>query len=170
MLNVQPNDLEQRIMTTLDQIAVQAASEDKDWPYSEWTSRVKSSLGQIAYSCGWEWYASGVESAHGGEWLLDGVAWHYDDQKRLSLPFVMESEWRRTLNELERDFQKLMVIRSDLRLMVFNEALEADANNRFKDLSDCVEEFRDSVLGDRYLLACRCWETKKFIFRNIRTG
>jgi hypothetical protein len=170
MIHVQPTDLEQRIMTTLQQIAAQAESENTDWPYPDWTSKVKAGLGMIAHDlpkC--TWYASGGGNTDGGEWLLDGVAWQYDDRGQLNLPFVLESEWRRTPNELERDFQKLMVIRSELRIMVFNEALKADAGKRFEELIECVKEFRDSVSGDRYLLACRCWETKKFIFRNLQT-
>jgi hypothetical protein len=164
MVNVQLNDLELRIKTTLEQIAVRGETEG--WSNSQWTREVKSGLGQIAHDCGWKWYASGVEHADGGEWLLDGVASYYDDQKHLRVPFVLECEWSAALAEVERDFQKLVAIKTELRIMVFYAPSQVAADDRIKDLWGWVAEFDGSRPGDRYLLCCRLADTRKFSFQS----
>jgi hypothetical protein len=164
MLNAQQNDLEQRITAALEQIATRG--EIEGWSSREWTRKVKSGLGQIAYDSEWKWYASGVERAHGGEWLLDGVATYYDDQQHLRLPFVLESEWDANVGEVDRDFQKLVAIKSELRVMVLYAKSQIAAEERIRHLWGWVEEFDGSCTGDRYLFCCWLGNTKKFSFQS----
>jgi hypothetical protein len=164
VLNTQFNELEQRITTALEEMA--GLGQSQGWETNEWTRRVKSGLGKIACERGCKWYASDAERADGGEWLLDGVAMRYDDQQHLHIPFVLESEWDANLEEVDRDFQKLVAIKSELRVMVLYARSQVAAEERIKHLWGWVEEFDGSRPGDRYLFCCWLGSTRKFFFQS----
>ncbi len=51
------------------------------------------------------------------EFLLDLVAWNRDQGEGIDL--AMECEWIQNAYEIVRDFEKLLVIKSPIKLMVF---------------------------------------------------
>ncbi len=55
-----------------------------------------------------------------GEWLYDVTCLRYGDDEYLKeVPLVVESEWGDE-HEIFDDFEKLLLCRADLRLMIFN--------------------------------------------------
>ncbi|MEP4380203.1 MAG: hypothetical protein ABJ215_06280 [Alphaproteobacteria bacterium] len=84
------------------------------------------------------------------EWLFDAVWLKYIGENLVSIPLAMECEWG-TDSEIDDDFQKLIVSRASLRVMVFGDRnLKNDTTAERLWLS--AKLFEESA-GDRYLLA-----------------
>ena len=63
--------------------------------------------------------AADVNNADRGEWLYDVVWRRHDDRGRLTaVPLVAECEWLRP-REIEKDFEKLLLARADVRLIIY---------------------------------------------------
>ncbi len=74
-----------------------------------------------------------VENADFGEWLFDMIWLKYDQQQRMEgVYLVAESEWGSKEDVLD-DFQKLLVARATVRVMVY------DAHNA-GDMTECFRE------------------------------
>ena len=71
--------------------------------------------------------ASNVDSADWGEWLYD-VSWLHGKRWLRSVPMVAECEWG-NFGDIEDDFQKLLVPRASLRVMVCDGWWLPDDNN-----------------------------------------
>jgi hypothetical protein len=71
----------------------------------------------------------------------------------LDLPLVVESEWDPDPNEILWDFQKLLIARARLRVMVFT-APEKEVAPRFQSLRQAIADYSGTHKGDRYLLIC----------------
>ena len=131
-------------------------SDDKSW-----SRKVKSALCELVdtkkHPNRWV-YASGLDKKPkqgGGEWLYDLCWLDYEDDnekaKLLRMQLALESEWG-TDQDVADDFQKLMLSRAALRVMVFggrNETTEKTVGL----LASFVRSFKDGAESDRYLLA-----------------
>ena len=167
-----PDDFESKAEAALQDLADRAIRES--WPENDprWTPGVKSVLGRIAKESRIDWYATSSEFADDGEWLLDGVAWRKEADGGFRLLFTLESEWEDSLGwkanlpqGVMRDFLKLVVTRSDHRVMVLFARSADAANDRINKLMERAKTFRGSQPGDRYLFACWRRSTKQFVFQ-----
>jgi hypothetical protein len=52
-------------------------------------------------------------------WLWDMTWVELSEGKLIDLPLALESEWLRTFDEILFDFEKLLVCRARLRVMIF---------------------------------------------------
>ena len=98
---------------------------------TEWTKAVKTKLCKIGREFGCKVGAGGVDNLDYGEWLYD-VTWleyerESDDFKwpsaaLIKAPLVAECEWGRgnNLGYIVEDFEKLLLARADVRLMIFD--------------------------------------------------
>ena len=125
---------------------------------------------EICFSC----WAKGMpkDGRGGGEWLYD-VTWCDSDRDGWlrSIPMVAEGEWG-NLGDIDDDFQKLLVARAKIRVMVCD-AGYADGGttaiaNRF---SEWVGAF-EGAQGDTYLLIAHAkdnenMETWRFEYATI---
>ena len=130
------------------------------------TRELKDALGHLGTSLGYTAHCSGGDFSHHGEWLFD-VTWVKLDEERYitSVPLVAESEW--SPGEVEDDFEKLLLARSDHRLFVFWAPDEVRAKTRLAELEEFVRRFRPSCVGDRYLFACWTDTEEAFLFRQL---
>lgn len=100
--------------------------------------------------------AAGCQNADEGEWLFD-LCWssgRRDSDEFNALPLVMESEWCVERSEILRDFGKLLIAKSAIKLFVFQQssrlALEAVVSN----LRSHVDVFEcGCVPSETYLIA-----------------
>ena len=88
----------------------------------------------------------------GGEWLYDITWCKYENKLLKSVPVVAECEWG-DLPQIKDDFEKLLLARAAVRVMVFDgmyckNGAEAIANK----LCSWVGSFEGSRKGDTYLL------------------
>ncbi len=96
-----------------------------------WTTAVKTKLckiGRDRFGC--KVCASGVDKADFGEWLYDVTWLEYEKNDRGKLvnlvdaPLVAECEWGNK-GDIEDDFEKLLLARAGVRLMIFDGNYEA---------------------------------------------
>lgn len=127
---------------------------------SWWTKEIKTLLCRIGkmeldcYTC-----ASQVDKAFvcHGEWLFD-VTWLKWNDDLYSVPMVAECEWGGR-NDIRDDFQKLLIARAAIRLMVCDTGWvenDSQAKETANLLRGWVDAFTGTQPGDTYLLVA--WE------------
>jgi hypothetical protein len=79
----------------------------------------------------------------------------------------MESEWALQIPELVYDFQKLLVVRTSIRLFIFQAGNESSIEDITRQLIEQVAVFPDSQPGDRYLFAGYNRQLDRFHFRQF---
>lgn len=91
-------------------------------------------------------------AAHQGEWLYDVTCLRYDEpwptQQKNLLVAEVECGGRDSHAAVLDDFGKLLVVRAELRVMVYHEA-----HAPIEELAGYIQQCRDSQVGDTYLLA-----------------
>jgi hypothetical protein len=137
--------------------------------WGERTLRVKNEIGSIGngkYSI----YASACDFSRNGEWLFD-MTWLVLDNDGfiLDVPLILESEWLPS-DEIGNDFQKLMVGRAGLRVMIFSVPGGQKATTEFENLRKAVGLFSAGQPSDRYLLAASCEEFGAFEYCSFCAG
>ena len=112
-------------------------------------------------------YASGLERppADGGEWLFDVTCLNYDsDGYLVRVPLVAESEWG-TENQIYEDFEKLLLARADVRIMVFDGTRTPGYRAIFATFARYIARCERSEEGDTWLFAA--WTPERFVFHRI---
>ena len=105
--------------------------------------------------------------ACGAEWLYDVTALLYDipDQNCFSRTvLVAECEWGPNL-EIMNDFQKLLLARADVRVMVFDGTWNPGYQELFKIFETNIANNHQAELGDIWLFAA--WTSDRWRFRRI---
>ena len=144
---------------------------DKSWTDVDWTPAVKTKLCKIGqeFGCKVGARADEVDEADRdyGEWLYD-VTWLEYERERDGLKWpatalieallVAECEWGRgkNLEYIVEDFEKLLLARADVRLMIFDGNHKPGSKEIAERLAGKVREFKSSRAEDTWLLAA--WE------------
>jgi len=105
-------------------------------------------------------YASSCDDSDSGEWLYDLTWLNYSGKRLTDVELVLESEW--TPSGVDEDFQKLMLARSELRVMIFQKKNRESALEKIGDLKQQVTKFTKSGFGDRYLFSCWLSDVREF--------
>ena len=86
-----------------------------------WTHDIKSELCSAGQALEYYVCTSGVTSANHGEWLFDQVwmDWIRTPRQLKRIGLVVECEWSMLCDDIFDDFEKLLVARADVRLMIF---------------------------------------------------
>ncbi|MDE2812492.1 MAG: hypothetical protein OXM01_05685 [Gemmatimonadota bacterium] len=120
----------------------------------EWTRQVLTTLCVLGRREGFTTWASGVANncRDGGEWLWD-CTWTKPDKFDWldSVPLAAECEWS-GLSDVEEDFQKLLVARAAVRVMVYDAGLMGGRVAATTRMREWVGAYRDSEPHDTYLL------------------
>ena len=103
-----------------------------------------------------------------GEWLYD-VTWlkYNNDRLLVDVPLVGECEWG-NLDQIKDDFQKLLLARAGVRLMVYDGYHSSHGSRSIAEqLAQNVMGFNYRQEGDAWLLAAweRAENQQEFIFR-----
>ena len=124
------------------------------------TKTIKTALcriGRERFLC--QAYASDVDDSYsdGGEWLYDVIWLEHDDHRVVSTPLVAECEFSaRNLEGVGEDFDKMLLPRAGVRLMIYESARLRDcADSKWvaEQLATRVRKFRGSHAEDVWLLA-----------------
>lgn len=84
-----------------------------------WTEEMKNSLGELGTNNGFSICASTLGKEYECEWLFDLVWYKENEEKFLTdVPLVVESEWKTELKDLKFDFEKLLLAKSIVKLMI----------------------------------------------------
>lgn len=146
---------------------------DVDTP-GNWTKALNNILYNIAKSQGENLLVACKSEPHDNpEWLYDHVWYTYTEAGALkNVTLIVECEWKNWRDEdyfqkIQYDFEKLLVGRSKLRLMILAADTDSEALNVFQQLRDIVLQSDLSQAGDRYLFAC--WITSREFYFDLLT-
>src|SRR5437660_330921 len=113
------SNLESEIISALEAVPAQIPGGMGE---GVWTTAIKSSLIALGKKHGYGVCASGFPNKCDAEWLYDLVWFRNDRAQHLrEVGLVAESELRVEPAEIKFDFEKLLVARSPLILMVFQD-------------------------------------------------
>ena len=119
-----------------------------------WTYTVKSELCSAGKALGYDVCTSSVTRADSGEWLFDQVwlDWIPDPRQLKRIGLVVECEWSMTCEAIFYDFEKLLVARADVRLMIFQARNAERVKQIFSRMKEEARDFFQSQSGDCYML------------------
>ena len=132
----------------------------KDTPIDDWTKVVLTKLCKIGqgfrFRVGANTGKVDKASLNWGEWLYD-VTWLESDRedRMIRAPLVAECEWG-NLEEIKEDFDKLLLARAGVRLMIFDGNYKPGSNEIADELAKRIRAFKGSRAEDAWLLAA--WE------------
>lgn len=111
-------------------------------------------------------YATGVEdgAAEGGEWLYDVTGLQYDDDFLVRVVLAAECEWGRK-DHIYYDFEKLLLVRADLRVMVFDGNRQPGYAELFREFAQRIGRCAHTVAGDTWLFVA--WTEERFIYHHL---
>ncbi len=148
-------DLASKIKEALDKLREEP--DRRDWRNARWTQEILDAIVKLARDAGQEAYVSRKykTEAHGNEWLYDLTWLEYSTQERrlTRAVAVLESEWSRSHNDIFYDFQKLLLARADLRVMVFQVYNMDQWHKVVKQFVSEIQDFEQSQANDRYLFS-----------------
>ncbi len=144
---------------------------DRNASNGDWTKAIKHELVRQGQKLGYEVAASGCEDADYGEWLFDvswlSYEWKADGPERClkRLHLAAESEWG-DLGAIYDDFEKLLVAKADVCLMIFQEKNAKAIAEVARLLGKSVKSFQGGEEGGRHLLLG--YDLKENTFRAFR--
>ena len=142
--------------------------DEKNWSETEWTKRVKQTISEVSKKHDFKVYASSVPGVDGGEWLYDiSVMKLSKDGGIKQFLLAVESEWIQKRWEIKEDFLKLVVARSDARVMIFQTKDQKQFNDITIYLKSLAKSFPLSQDNDKYLFICWVKEKRGFSYENI---
>lgn len=129
-----------------------------------WTRAVKQVLGDLGRNMGFQVCAGGMGEEFESEWLYDLIWYSENDEGCLcSVPLVVESEWGRQYKEIKLDFEKLLLARSQRKVMIFQATGDVKIEY-FKKLRRGIDSFCAENISETYILACFDESTYQFEF------
>lgn len=148
----------EEIINVLNAIAVD--SKESTWTDAAWTKEIKNRLSGLGHEKKFLVYASSASGVDGGEWLYDLTWLNYSNKNLIDVELVLESEW--TFNNIDDDFQKLLLAKSELRVLIFQAKDKLLADKKIVDLKRQISRFTKSFSGDQYLLSCWVYGSGEF--------
>ncbi len=103
-----------------------------------------------------------------GQWLFDLVWWD-DRPGRKGVALAVESEWNAGKNDILDDFEKLLCIKSPLKLMIYRVRGQNTGQVR-ESIKEYLLGYRQHVHGENYILCefQRDWSCACYLFRAKR--
>jgi hypothetical protein len=130
------------------------------------TRRITTTLGEWADSNPeWTAYYSGNSNKKHCEWLFDVAALELPNGWLLNAPLLVESELG-SPSEVQDDFQRLLLARADVRVLVFQQRDAKRADTLISELDLAISKYRSSEPTDRYFFACYLSDEKRFLFQS----
>ena len=139
------------------------------WGNLKATNEVKTKLreiGQDRFCC--DVCLTSVPGADYPEWLYDITWLKYDSALFLiDTPLAAECEWGNT-GDIEDDFQKLLLARASVRLMIFGGWDECGTKTKLEWMANQIRKFNPSCDEDAWLLvACEGSATDGWSFKSF---
>jgi len=133
---------------------------------AEWTAAVKRSLITLGRARGYVVCAAGFPDECEKEWLFDLVWYRNEPQEHLrEIGLILESEWSRDPFHIKFDFEKLLIAKCPIKVMVFQDYKD-NLPKIWSLLETGIRTFHSQPAGERYILAA--YENTKGDF-SVRT-
>lgn len=133
---------------------------------ADWTVAVKKALCRACLECHSDaWVGASRVKTAGREWLYDVSCLLYDpDGYVRRTPLVAEVEWSQR-TAIWYDFEKLLVARADVRVMVLDGTWWANDDERFVEFAEYIKRLETAKPRDTYLLVA--WLPHRFEYRQF---
>ena len=159
-----PTDVAKAIETIFAKLPDQLVPGTKD---RDWTRQLKENIGNLGDSYGWRICTSGFKDHFDCEWLYDLTWYRNDSDNHLSEVFlVLESEWALAQSAIKYDFEKLLLAKATLKVMVF-QASEKDLQTVFSLLERGIQAFYRNSVDEIYIFAGFNLNEHKFFVRYV---
>ncbi len=168
-------EIEGKVRSAIEKAGNLAQSEGRS--DTGWTLAIKEELTKLGKQLGYKVRGAQPRSTP-RDYFEDGWLWDLTwvdlrdgkDNYLLDLPLVVESEWSPDLeSEIIWDFQKLLVSRARLRVMIISAARSHVVAQNVDRIGEAIRTYSASTTGDRYLVAV--WNSDpavmRFEFRSI---
>lgn len=133
----------------------------------EWTTQLKEDISSLGETHGWTICTSGFKERFDGEWLYDLIWYRNDSDNHLTEVYlVLESEWQISPSAIKYDFEKLLLAKATLKVMVF-QSYEQDISGIFSLLERGICVFQKRSADETYILAGFNIDTSEFVVRQI---
>jgi len=120
---------------------------------SEWSKHLKEYIGSLGEKHGWDICASGCKGRFDNGWLYDLIWYHEDPDTHLAEVYlVLESEWRTPQSDIKYDFEKLLLAKATLKVMVF-QGNDRNISGLFNFLERGISAFQKRSADETYILA-----------------
>lgn len=161
---LKPETVEREIIRELTLFPSTATK--RDLTDGQWTKGIKKLIGDLGTKHGYNVCTGGLPQRFERGWLFD-LIWYKNDaqDKLIEFPLVMESEWSWKFDSLRYDFEKLLVIRTSVRLFIFQARNQASIEDITRRLIEQVSIFPQTQWGDRYLFVGYDNKLNQFDFR-----
>ena len=144
------------------------------WGNGMATKTVKTKLCEIGQDrfC-YDVCLSGLQRANYPEWLYDITWLKYTNGFLIDTPLVAECEWGK-FGEIKDDFQKLLLARASVRLMIFGGWDKCGTKTKLEWMANQIRMFEPRCDQDAWLLvACEGstsdgWSFRSFTIRDNR--
>ena len=80
------------------------------------------------------------------------------------MPLVLESEWMYDYNSIKIDFEKLLVVNADHRVMICYPHTELK-EQVWKYFPDAIQKYKNGRAGDRFMIAMMDYRSFQFEFK-----
>jgi len=129
------------------------------------TAEIKRGIGKIGRDNGYLACATDFPRPKCQEWLYD-LIWYRNtrDHHLEELIMVLESEWSRDLEEILYDFEKLLIAKAPIKVMIFQDHND-DLDTLWAMLAKGIRTFRSPDPGETYLLAAYREEIHSFVIK-----
>jgi hypothetical protein len=119
----------------------------------EWTTQIKEDIGSLGVAHGWAVCTSGFEGRFECEWLYDLIWYRSNPDNHLAdVYLVLESEWGIKQSDIKYDFEKLLLAKATLKVMVF-QAYDQDISGVFSLLERGIRTFQKHSANETYIFA-----------------
>jgi len=127
---------------------------------------VKSEIGRI----GQEHEYSVVPNETERQWLYDLIWFRNDPNGQIrEVALVLESEWSRDACHIHEDFQKLLIAKAPIKVMVFQDH-GSNLPDLWRLLKDGIRVFEPQYSDETYILAAFKNEEYKFEIQIVRAN
>ncbi len=159
------------VVAALNEVARSRRLRD-EWRRGPWTRAVKEALCRWGLDRGYYVCANRVADDFRSEpkkkrpryeWLFDVTCLVYQGNYLTGVPLVAECEWGNEA-EIYDDFQKLLLARAEIRVMVFD-AAQISSTDKFGKFEKAAKRFGMGQPGDTYLLAAYTEDRDSYCFK-----
>ena len=119
---------------------------------AEWTTAVKRALMELGKKN--EYSVCGFPPGCDPEWLYDMVWFRNDSSHYLrEIGLVLESEWQKDPEAISYDFEKLLIAKSPIKVMVFQDFKANSVPQLWSLLERGIRTFKTEPVNEKYILA-----------------
>jgi hypothetical protein len=132
-----------------------------------WTAAIKRELITLGRKKGYNVCAAGFPEECEREWLYDLVWYRNEPANHLrEVALVLESEWSEYPDYIKYDFEKLLIAKSPIKVMVFSE-YRGNLEELWAMLEAGIRAFKTEPASEIYILAGWDDNRNEFAFRTI---